>query len=206
MSQHNYGLSRRMTRLAGITAVAALSVSPIASAQGRWERGAFTRLEPGEVISVRTNEFIDSARPDYRVYSGIVNRDVRGTNGRIAIPRGATVELMARPARNGDLVLDLESVVVNGERYAIKTDPNRVVATGGNDGVEIVGSILGAVTGGQIRGRAIRVPRGTQMQFRLDRPLDVGVDDRGVMREGHHYHDWYRDNPNGDPRDDPRNR
>jgi len=188
MSQHNYESSRRLTRLAGVAAIAALGMSPIVSAQ------VLTRLEPGAVISVRTNESIDADRPDYRVYSGTVDRDVRGDNGRIAIPRGATVELMARPARDNDMILDLESVVVNGQRYAIRTDPNRVVATGGNNGYEIVGSILGAVTGGQIRGRSIRVPRGTEMQFRLERPLDVGVDDRGVMREGHHYHDWYRDN------------
>jgi hypothetical protein len=30
------------------------------------------------------------------------------------------------------------------------------------------------------------------MGFRLDRPLDMGIADRGVNRDGLHYHDWYR--------------
>jgi hypothetical protein len=34
------------------------------------------------------------------------------------------------------------------------------------------------------------------MTFRLQRPLDMGVADRGIMRDGRHYHDYdrpYRD-------------
>ena len=36
-----------------------------------------------------------------------------------------------------------------------------------------------------------KIKAATQTQ-RLDRPLDVGVEDRGVDRDGNHYHDWYR--------------
>ena len=84
------------------------------------------RLDPGTTISVRTNDTIDVDRQDNRVYAGIVDQDVRGNEGRILIPRGSPVELFVRLARDNDLILDLESVVANGVRYAVKTDPNRV--------------------------------------------------------------------------------
>jgi hypothetical protein len=168
----------------------------MSSAQDRRDARQLTRLVPGTLISVRINEMIETSRVDYRVYSGIVDRDVRGDDGRLAIPRGSTVELMVRTAPDNDLILDLESVVVGGERYGIRADSNRVESRPNNS---LVGAILGAVTGGEIEGRAVRVPRDTVLSFRLERPLEVGVPDRGVMRDGQHYHDYYRgeyDRPN----------
>lgn len=147
-----------------------------------------TRLEPGTSIPVRTNEAVDVERRDNRVYHGTVDQDVRGDNGRIAIPRGSNAELMVRVAQDNDLILDLESVVVNGQRYAVRSDPNRVQSQHDNS---LVGAIVGAVSGGQASGRAVRIPRGAIVTFRLDRPLEVGVADRGVDRDGRHYHDWY---------------
>ena len=55
-----------------------------------------------------------------------IDQDVRGDNGRMAIPRGARAELIVRVARDNDLILDLESVIVNGQRYGIRTEANRV--------------------------------------------------------------------------------
>jgi hypothetical protein len=100
------------------------------------------------------------------------------------------VELIVRVARDNDLILDLESVTVNGNRYAIKTQPNRQEAERDDS---LVGSIVGAIQGGEVRGRAVRIPRDSILTFRLQRPLDMGVADRGTDREGRHYHDWYRD-------------
>ena len=54
-----------------------------------------------------------------------------------------------------------------------------------------VGAIVGAVTGGQAMGPAVRVLRGAVVTFRLDRPLDVGVADSGINRGGYHYHECY---------------
>ncbi|MBV8733008.1 MAG: hypothetical protein JO336_24635 [Acidobacteriia bacterium] len=152
------------------------------------DRGIYTRLEPGTMIPVRTNEPIDVERRDNRVYYGTVDREVRGNNGRIAIPRGSNAELIVRVARDNDLILDLESVVVNGQRYAIRSEPNRVESQRDNS---LVGSIVGAVTGGQVQGRAVRIPRDSVVTFRLGQPLEMGVADRGVTRDGNHYHDWY---------------
>src|SRR5262249_12815993 len=87
-----------------------------------WDRGRgmHTRLEPGGMVPVRLNQTIDVERNDNRVYYGRVDQDVFGENGRIAIPRGSNAELMVRVARDNDLILDLESVVVNGQRFAIR--------------------------------------------------------------------------------------
>jgi len=148
----------------------------------------YTRLEPGTVIPVRTNDRIDVERSDNRVYYGTVDQDVRGDNGHLAIPRGASAELIVRVAQDNDLILDLESVVVNGKRYAVRSDANRMESQRDNT---LVGQVLGAISGGQVRGRAVRVPRDSVISFRLERPLEMGVPDRGVDRDGYHYHDWY---------------
>ena len=150
-----------------------------------------TRMEPGTVIAVRTNDSIDVERSDNRVYYGIVDQDVRGDNGRLAIPRGSRAELIVRVAPDNDLILDLESVMVNGERYAIRTNTERVESQRDNS---VVGTIMGAINGGQVRGRAVRIPRDSLVTFRLQRPLYMGVADRGVDRDGRHYHDWYNYN------------
>jgi hypothetical protein len=152
------------------------------------DRNQFTRLEPGTVIAVRTEDPIDVERTDNRVFSGTVDQDVRGGNGRLAIPRGSRVELIVRVARDNDLMLDLESVTVNGQRYGIKTDPNRIESQRDDS---VIGNILGAINGGEVRGRAVRLPRGSMVTFRLDQPLVMGVADRGVDRGGYHYHDYY---------------
>src|SRR5438105_1310911 len=84
--------------IVGMAGLLALCLSSVASAQGgrNWDGRRFTRLDPGMTINVRTIEPIDAARTDYRVYNGIVDRDVRGDDGRLAIPRGSSVELIVR--------------------------------------------------------------------------------------------------------------
>jgi hypothetical protein len=150
----------------------------------------YTQLVPGTLIGVRPKEGIDVERKDDRVFTGIVDQDVRGTNGQLAIPLGSTVELIVRVAPDNDLILDLESVTVNSQRYAIKTDPNRVQSERDSS---LVGAIVGAINGGQARGRAIRIPRETLLTFRIERPLEMGVADRGLTRDGRHYHDPDKD-------------
>ncbi len=126
-------------------------------------RGALpdiTRIEQGTVVPVRTNQYISSARADGRVFTGSVSQDVMGTNGALAIPQGSDVELIVRNAPDGDLVLDLESVMINGRRYAVDASANRIDAdkkegVGANErtgkfvgGGAVLGSIIGAIAGG----------------------------------------------------------
>ncbi len=182
----------------GLVLVGSFTLSSAAWAQDRdrdrGERDRYregdriTRLDPGTVIPIRTNQMIDVRTRDNRVYTGIVEQDVRGDNGRLAIPRGSNVELVVRVARDNDLILDLDSVMVNGQRYAVRTDATRVESQRDDS---IVGSILGAINGGEARGRAVRIPRDSVVTFRLERGLDMGVADRGYTRDGNHYHDDY---------------
>jgi hypothetical protein len=186
--------------------VLALCLPPIASAQDRArnrdldqnrDSDTFTVLERGTVIPVRTTEAIEVERSDNRIYTGVVDRDVRGDNDRLAIPRDAKVELIVRATADKDLIIDLESVVVNGQRYAVKTDAKRIEAKRDDS---VVGGIVGAITGGEGRGRVVRVPRDSVVTFRVERPLDMGVPDRGSTRDGRHYHDSDRDDRNRDDR------
>jgi hypothetical protein len=177
-----------MNRGIGLMLALGLSALP-ASAQGNRDRddhNRYTRLDPGMTITVRVNDQIGGDRADYRVYSGVVERDIRGENGGLAIPRGATAELIVRHERDGDLIVDLESVMVEGQRYAVDTATLEVDNDQG-----LIGSVVGKVHGAEYRGRMIRIPRGTVMGFRLQRALNMGVVDRGNMRDGNHYHDWY---------------
>ena len=158
------------------------------------DQHGFSRIEPGTVLAVRTTDGIDSDRGDRRVYNGILDQDIRGENGRVAIPRGSIAELIVRVGRDNDLILDLESVVVNGQRFGIRTDPKRIEARRDDS---LVGNIIGAINGGQGHGSSVRVPRDSIVTFRLTQPLDIGVPDRGNTRDGRHYHDDH-DNPNRD--------
>jgi hypothetical protein len=181
-----------------------------------WKRS--TRIDTGTIIEVRTNQTISTERADGRIFTGEVNQDVRGTNGRLAIPRGSGVELIVRVAPDNDLILDLESVFVNCQRYAVDVEAQRV---GARDGVgankrtgqfvgggAALGAIIGALAGGgkgaaigaaagaaagaggQIitRGRSLRIPAESLLTFRIDRSLRMGLADPGELRDGSHYH------------------
>ena len=196
------GFHKETQILSGLLLMATLCLGPVASAQNRdgdrnqndryGDRNQNTdrsaRLEAGTIIPVRINETIDVQKGDNRVYAGIVDQDVQGDNGRLVIPRGSNVELIVRVSQNNDLILDLESVVVNDQRYAIRTEANRVDSRRDDS---LIGGIVGAINGGEARGRVVRIPRDTVVTFRLQRALDMGVPDRGSMRDGGHYHDYY---------------
>jgi len=180
----------RVSRTGAVVLALALGAPLMAKAQDRGRWNGVARLDPGTTITVRTNEPIDASRTDYRVYTATVDRGVRGDNGDLAIPSGATAELIVRTARDNDLILDLESVTIGGHRYAVRTNSQRVDS--GNN--SLVGQIVGAINGDH--GRYVRLQPGTQLGFRLDQPLDVDIADLGVTRDGHHYHDWYRHGTN----------
>jgi hypothetical protein len=120
-----------------------------------------TTIEPGTVLIVRTDETIRSDRADGRVFTGSVKDDVLGSDGRLAIPAGSSIELMVRVAQDKDLILDLDSVVVEGQRYALDASSRRVGAEASKEGVganertgkyvgggAALGAIIGAIAGG----------------------------------------------------------
>lgn len=156
----------------GATLLVALCV-PAAIAQDRdydRDHDRVTRIERGTNIAVRTDEAIFADHAGDRIYHGFVDQDVRGENGRLAIPRGSRVELKVRTAPDNDLVLDLDGINVNGDHFRIEADPDRVQS---DKPQGLVGAIVGAINGGQVRGRAVNVPRDTILNFRLDHSMVV---------------------------------
>jgi hypothetical protein len=165
----------------------------------------------GTEIPVRSEETIDSkiASPG-QTYAAEVTRDIVDPAGDVVIPRGSNAQIIIRSASKGgrirgasDLVLDLDSVSVGGQRYELDTADyvakgregvgrNRRTAmfTGGG---AAVGAIIGAIAGGgkgaaigaasgagagvgtQIltRGGSIKVPAESILTFRLDAALKV---------------------------------
>jgi hypothetical protein len=132
------------------------------------------RLSAGAEITVRTREAVDSRYPsDNRVYFATVDRDVRDRDGRTVIPRGSEAELILRDGSASEIVLDLESVTVNGRRYTVDTlsqtvsgDGSRRQGVGANQrtgkyvgGGAILGTIIGAIAGGG-KGAAIGAAAG----------------------------------------------
>ncbi len=170
-------------------------------------------LPAGSELSVRTNETIDSATAaEGQTFDVTVTRDAKDVDGAVVIPRGADGRVVIISASKGghfrgasDLVLDLQSVTINGQQYAIDTadisqkgksgvgaNKRTAVYTGGG---AALGAIIGAIAGGgkgaaigagagagagvltQVltKGSAIKVPVESVLTFKLDRPLKVTV-------------------------------
>jgi hypothetical protein len=132
------------------------------------------RVPSGSEIVVRTNEAIDARHPsDGRIYTGVVDRDVTDRQGRVVIPRGSNAELIAREIDDKEIVVDLESVDVNGRRYVVDAQEQSVTAEGDRKegiganertgkyvgGGALIGSIIGAIAGGG-KGAAIGAATG----------------------------------------------
>ena len=152
---------QKWARLTTGVAAAALLVAPATGAAQSWNY--VDPVPAGTTVQVRTTEPIDTQTMDGRIFKGIVESDVHDAQGRLAIPRGATAELVVRRDPDNDLVLDLDSVTVNGRRYGVDATRNRI--GGGIDirnsgiganketarnvgGGALLGAILGAAIGG----------------------------------------------------------
>jgi len=118
------------------------------------------RIDAGTTITVRTNESIDANENDGRVFTGTVAEDVTNRAGNIVIPRGSDVEMIVKDTSNNDVALDLQSVMVNGQRYSLETS-DQVVSGEQKEGIgankrtgkyvgggALLGAIIGAVAGG----------------------------------------------------------
>ena len=157
------------TRRGALTTVAAIVTAAIgvvqpASAQVSRTSQLRTIIDADTTLVVRTTEAIDVKTADGLVFTGIIEDDVLDRDGEVAIPQGSTVELLAR--KDGDeMILDLDSVDVNGDRYAVVADASTVGTSGQLEtgartiganretatyigGGALLGSIIGAVAGG----------------------------------------------------------
>ncbi len=168
-------------------------------------------LPAGSQLSVRMDEGIDSATAkEGQTFEASVTRDAKDANGEVVIPRGAKALVIIKSASKGgrfkgasDLVLDMQSVTIDGKQYAIETS---VISQKGKSGVgankrtatytgggAALGAIIGAIAGGgkgaaigagagagagvltqvMTKGGSIKVPVESVLTFSLDKPLIV---------------------------------
>lgn len=199
-------------------AILFFSVAALAFAQDQIPAGTNISVRTDEPIRIN-----NAQNGDGRIYTGMIGNDVMDRDGRIMIPRGATAELIARRIANDEVSIDLEAITVRGHRYAVFTTDNVAAnreGVGANrrtgkfvGGGAVLGTLLGAVAGGGkgaaigalagagagasaemlTRGKHLNIPAESILNFRLEQPLRIDVKDRGVDRDGHHYHDnWDR--------------
>jgi hypothetical protein len=151
-------------RRAVLTTVAAIVSAAVAVTQPTFAQVSRTTIDADTMLKIRTTEAIDVKTADGLIYKGTVDEDVLDRSGDVAIPEGSTVELMARKSGN-EMTLDLESVTVNGQRYAVLADQSTVGTSGqlgagartigaNKDtatyvgGGALLGTIIGAIAGG----------------------------------------------------------
>ncbi len=117
-------------------------------------------LPQGTDIKVRTDTAIPAKPAKGASYSATISSDVLDQSGTVAIPKGSRAQLVAVPSPDGkDVTLDLRSVTVGSQRYAIaapgETQTARAGGLGANTrtakyvgGGAAVGAVLGALLGG----------------------------------------------------------
>jgi len=168
-------------------------------------------LPAGTQVSVRTEDTIDSATAiEGQTYAAEITDDVLDANGDVVVPHGSNAQIVIRSASKGgrfhgtsDLVLDLQSISVEGQQYGISTSEvqekgkqglgaNKRTAefTGGG---AALGAIIGAIAGGgkgaaigagagagagaltqiMTKGGSIKVPAETVLTFQLDKPVQI---------------------------------
>jgi hypothetical protein len=137
-----------------------------------------------------------------RIYPAHVAQNVFTPGGNLVIPAGSPAELIIRQTGLDQMALDVESITVNGARYAMDTTgPNFHMPPGAyNSGAGLIGSVVRAIAGGQVQvetqGDGIVVPAEATLTFQLEQPLHVVTwYDPGYTHNGDHYHndgDWYR--------------
>src|SRR3954447_4714799 len=95
-------------------------------------RGYRVTLPAGTQMSVRADEAIQTETATQgRTYPASIQQDVLDASGNIAIPGGARANLVVTGldqggrVSSGNLMLDLDSVEVNGRRYNVSTEDLR---------------------------------------------------------------------------------
>jgi hypothetical protein len=168
-------------------------------------------LPAGTKVAVRNEDTINSdTAVEGQTYAAEVTDDVLDAAGDVVIPHGSNAQVVIRSASKGgrfrgtsDLVLDLQSVSVEGQQYNVSTTDvkesgkqgfgaNKRTAefTGGGAAVgAIIGAIAGHGKGAAIgagagagggaltqiltKGGSIKVPSETVLTFQLDKDLRI---------------------------------
>ena len=211
-------MSRKLAAIVAGATLWALSLAAVGNAQQISGGRNTDIIDALTTMIVRVPDAISTDESDGRVFRSFVAQDVRNRRRALIIPRSSEVELIIRRLPDNEMVLDLDSVTVNGERfgldtaaYATESESNCLGATNkrtmqyaGNPMLAtfltgMTSSAEGTVTdtcaciagtGPRLmaRGCSIEVPANSLLTFRLVQPLRTGVLDNGYMRAGVHYH------------------
>lgn len=166
--EHTDGTSRRYftSQVEGIAFVSAERANPRAT-NGRW-----LEAPAGMQIVVRTTEAIDSDNAGVnQVFTAIVDEPAVDRSGHVVIPRGASVQVVIRQLTSSvatgspELALDIQSITIEGRRYAVRTDSVSLQSGTG------LGTNTRNGAGDEIartRGRHVKVPAATVITFRWD--------------------------------------
>ena len=165
----------------------------------------------GTRVAVRTEDTIDSGKAaEGQTYAAEVADDVLDADGNVVVPRGSNAQIVIRSASKGgrirgasDLVLDLQSISVEGQEYLVSTEDLQQKGRSGvgankrtaemTGGGAALGAIIGAIAGGgkgaaigagagagggaltQVltKGGSIKVPSETVLTFQLDKPVRI---------------------------------
>ncbi len=116
-------------------------------------------LPSGSEIKVRADEAITVNTANVGQYhTGTVSQDVMDSSGAVVIPRDSKAQMIiARGDDDKTAMLDLQSVVVNGQRYSVTAQGAKSTGEGlGKNkrtakyvgGGAVAGAVLGAILGG----------------------------------------------------------
>jgi hypothetical protein len=167
-------------------------------------------IPAGTELVIRTNEAINSRTAGVdQTFAAQVDQDVVGDSGRVLIPRGSDARLVITRIDNGgatgtpELMLDVQSVRVNGRSYLVDTTDLEQKGTSGIGknkrtgqmvgGGAVLGTIIGAIAGGGkgaaigavggaaagagaevlTKGKEVHVPSETVLRFNLDNPVHL---------------------------------
>src|SRR5215467_9973133 len=168
-------------------------------------------LPAGTKVSVRNEDTINSdTAVEGQTYAAEVTDDVVDAAGDVVVPHGSNAQIVIRSASKGgrfrgtsDLVLDLQSISVEGQQYNVSTTDvkergrqgfgaNKRTAefTGGGAAIgAIIGAIAGHGKGAAIgagagagagaltqiltKGGSIKVPSETVLTFQLEKPVQI---------------------------------
>lgn len=124
-----------------------------------------TKADSGREVVVRTDSAIDVQPQEGcgRIYRGHIALDVLWGDGEgVAIPKGSPVELTVRETSPGEMIVDIQSIIVHGRRYAIDTEYE---TEAGGGVIEAIPAVIAEGEEIQPQGAEIHIPSRTVLRF-----------------------------------------
>jgi hypothetical protein len=112
-------MSRKWAAIVAGATVWALSLATAVNAQQIVNGRNTDIIDAFTTMTVRVPDGISTDESDGRVFRSFVAQDVRNRRRALIIPRMSEVELIVRRLPDNEVVLDLDSVTVNGERFGL---------------------------------------------------------------------------------------